>query len=675
MCMVNTMVISKREKEIIEILCKAQSAIRMEEIADSLHVSARTIYREIPQVTQYFQSYGLELQTISKKGLLIHGDTSQILKDLHSQTDLEWTSADMRMDAIFLYLALQEDYIKAEAIAYDNQVSVSTVRKDIDSINEKLKESDCSIQTKKGNGYLLEGSLIDKNHLIMNCLLRNIKEENLIFFLEGKEESGNIFLKRIEHYYLTIQTCHVLLKEILQGKAYFGDHEYILFLLLLSFMIQARIDEKPYSEIGKIQLDDRKDISDIVKRINACFAMCLTLEEQDYIQWAIYITVHQKDNELDLFADSRLNRRIHEFVAYVEEHMGIHLPKDSEMIMGLYVHMDKAIHRIRSGISVSNPLAQQTKEEYKELFEVISQGLKEVFADLYFPDDEIGYLLFYFAVALDQVIKRAFKILVVCSGGMGSSRMLASRVMQEIPEVRIEKVTSLIELSTENLENYDLILSTIPLYIDKSRYMLVSPLLNNQELQRVRDEIRRHKYGKLRKIDQRELAQHRLQKANSVEKLAHINRLSTAGLNLVGKFLFYDYSEYKNPFEDMCQTLEKNGFDSSKIVNEDFDSVFLIPTTKILYCEKRIEALPTSICFVHRYQENIFGFGEEYQFILYFLNPAEIQKFEKEMLFHLIQMLLEDKDALRYIETGKQEKAQEMMAYQINSFIQIFIGL
>lgn len=206
MCMVNTMVISKREKEIIEILCKAQSAIRMEEIADSLHVSARTIYREIPQVTQYFQSYGLELQTISKKGLLIHGDTSQILKDLHSQTDLEWTSADMRMDAIFLYLALQEDYIKAEAIAYDNQVSVSTVRKDIDSINEKLKESDCSIQTKKGNGYLLEGSLIDKNHLIMNCLLRNIKEENLIFFLEGKEESGNIFLKRMEHYYLTIQT-------------------------------------------------------------------------------------------------------------------------------------------------------------------------------------------------------------------------------------------------------------------------------------------------------------------------------------------------------------------------------------------------------------------------------------------------------------------------------------
>lgn len=662
--------ISKREKEIIEILCKAQSAIRMEEIADSLHVSARTIYREIPQVTQYFQSYGLELQTISKKGLQVIGDTSQVLKDLHIQTDLEWTSVDMRMDAIFLYLALQEDYVKAEAIAYDNQVSVSTVRKDIDSINEKLQESDCSILTKKGNGYYLEGSILEKNHLIINCIQRNIKDETIIFFLEGKEKSGNIFLKRIAPYHLTINTCHILLKELLEGVSYYGDHEYIRFLLLLSFMIQAHLDGQEYKEVGEVHLNEKKDISEIVKKINACFAIRLTLEEQAYIQWAIYITIHQKGIESNAVSNQKLNKKIHQFVAYVEEHMGIHLREDSEMMIGLYVHMDKAIHRIRSGISVSNPLAQQTKEEYQELFEVISQGLNEVFPELYFPDDETGFLLFYFAVALDQVMKRAFKILVVCSGGMGSSRMLASRVTQEIPEVRIEKVTSLIELSTENLENYDLILSTIPLYIDKSRYMLVSPLLNNQELQRVREEIRHHKYGKLRKIDQRELVQHRLEKANSVEKLTHINRLSMAGLNIVGKFLFYDYQQCETPFSDMCQTLEKNGLKIDSIKDEDFDSSFLIPTTNILYCEKRIDSLPTSLCFVHRYQDMVSGFGEDYQSIIYFLNPKNIQKFEKEMLFHLIEMLLEDKDALRYIETGQQEKAQEMMAYQINSFIQ-----
>lgn len=662
--------ISKREKEIIEILCKAQSAIRMEEIADSLHVSARTIYREIPQVTQYFQSYGLELQTISKKGLQVIGDTSQVLKDLHIQTDLEWTSVDMRMDAIFLYLALQEDYVKAEAIAYDNQVSVSTVRKDIDSINEKLQESDCSILTKKGNGYYLEGSILEKNHLIINCILRNIKDETIIFFLEGKEKSGNIFLKRIAPYHLTINTCHILLKELLQGVSYYGDHEYIRFLLLLSFMIQAHLDGQEYKEVGEVHLNEKKDISEIIKKINACFAIRLTLEEQAYIQWAIYITIHQKGIESNAVSNQKLNKKIHQFVAYVEEHMEIHLREDSEMMIGLYVHMDKAIHRIRSGISVSNPLAQQTKEEYQELFEVISQGLSEVFPELYFPDDEIGFLLFYFAVALDQVMKRAFKILVVCSGGMGSSRMLASRVTQEIPEVRIEKVTSLIELSTENLENYDLILSTIPLYIDKSRYMLVSPLLNNQELQRVREEIRHHKYGKLRKIDQRELVQHRLEKANSVEKLTHINRLSMAGLNIVGKFLFYDYQQCETPFSDMCQTLEKNGLKIDLIKDEDFDSSFLIPTTNILYCEKRMDSLPTSLCFVHRYQDMVSGFGEDYQSIIYFLNPKNIQKFEKEMLFHLIEMLLEDKDALRYIETGQQEKAQEMMAYQINSFIQ-----
>lgn len=101
------------------------------------------------------------------------------------------------------------------------------------------------------------------------------------------------------------------------------------------------------------------------------------------------------------------------------------------------------------------------KKDYEELFGIIREGADRIFQDDFFPDDEIGYLVLYFAVSLDKVMKRSFRILVVCSGGMGSSKMLAHRVEQEIPEICVSKEVSLVGFGQENLDEYDLILSTI----------------------------------------------------------------------------------------------------------------------------------------------------------------------------------------------------------------------
>ena len=72
--------------------------------------------------------------------------------------------------------------------------------------------------------------------------------------------------------------------------------------------------------------------------------------------------------------------------------------------------------------------------------------------------------------------------------------MLAHRVEQEIPEICVSKEVSLVGFGQENLDEYDLILSTIPLYIDKRNYLKVSPLLSSNELEQIHEAIKRHKY-------------------------------------------------------------------------------------------------------------------------------------------------------------------------------------
>ena len=114
-----------------------------------------------------------------------------------------------------------------------------------------------------------------------------------------------------------------------------------------------------------------------------------------------------------------LDSKIHTFIEYVEDRMGLQLIRDKELKESLYVHIERALTRIRSGMCISNPLIEDVKKDYEELFGIIREGADRIFQDDFFPDDEIGYLVLYFAVSLDKVMKRSFRILVVCSGGMG----------------------------------------------------------------------------------------------------------------------------------------------------------------------------------------------------------------------------------------------------------------
>lgn len=103
---------------------------------------------------------------------------------------------------------------------------------------------------------------------------------------------------------------------------------------------------------------------------------------------------------------------------------------------------------------------------------------QQLFGTQYVLADEIGYLVTYFAIALDKLIQRSFNVLIVCSSGMGSAKMLASRVEQEIPEITVKKVTSIIDMERLDLTHFNLILSTVSLEIQGHDFLRVSPLLS-----------------------------------------------------------------------------------------------------------------------------------------------------------------------------------------------------
>src|SRR5699024_648936 len=130
------------------------------------------------------------------------------------------------------------------------------------------------------------------------------------------------------------------------------------------------------------------------------------------------------------------------------------------------------------GMNIKNPLVDEIEKDYSQIFKVIEAGVKHVFPDLIFPREEIAFLVLHFASALLRVEENVqLKALVICSSGIGTSKMLATKINRHFTEIADVENHSLFDLDKITLSDYDLIVSTVPIKHIKQEYILASPIL------------------------------------------------------------------------------------------------------------------------------------------------------------------------------------------------------
>src|SRR5699024_699511 len=123
---------------------------------------------------------------------------------------------------------------------------------------------------------------------------------------------------------------------------------------------------------------------------------------------------------------------------------------------------------------------------------LLEDAVEHIYPDIIFPDDEIGYLVFHFAAALlkDETTAN-FRALVICSSGIGTSKILATRLKQHIPEIKHVKNMSMFDVDESIMEQNDIMISTIPLPDVTQDYILTSPMLTEDEIGKIRHIIRK----------------------------------------------------------------------------------------------------------------------------------------------------------------------------------------
>lgn len=689
------MLMSTRTKEMIHIVTAEKGFITIKDIASKMGISERTVYREIPEVTDVFSQYGITLETVSKKGIRILGEPDKIrrlFRELDATAHVQIVDPKERISFIILALLHEDDSIKSEALAIDLETSLPTIRNDLKKIGKIVPEYNLKLVQKKGEGIRLSGSQVLKDHLLVNLLMKNIEIENLLMWMEGNLDKSHPFvLKMMEYGYEEVfQKCHNLFRnfnEYLEQKGlHMEDQGYLEFVMLMGLLVlRHRIGMTEYGKefrskhIGK---NEQRAAEYIVHKIRKEFHVIIEETEIDYILWLLHISISTSSGKEKVTKNFILQPKIVEFVEKVEERMGIFLSQDQKLMDGLLTHMDKALRRTRSGMSISNPIIREIEKDYKQLFSIIKDSVSEVFPEDYFPDDEIGYLVLYFAVSLDNITKKTFRVLVVCSSGMGSSKMLASRLEREIPEIYVRKIVSLIGLGKEDLSEYDLILSTIPLYLEAEAYLKVSPLLNKQELEMVKEKIRRHKHKTLKRIEEREKSAKRRESEDGMTALLHLNKFTEFSLQLLNDFMLCQIEDNVNQdiiYDVILQWTKNIGMNLEKDKLREYyqskrakECYFVIPSTGVGYFECFLECITKPallVCYFGGQEVEDWQSDEKIRAITVLFYPRKMEGVEREFVESITDVIIEDVDIIQLIEQGDEEGIKRCLSHRFLEYI------
>jgi len=147
-------------------------------------------------------------------------------------------------------------------------------------------------------------------------------------------------------------------------------------------------------------------------------------------------------------------------------------------------------------VRISNPLLSEMKKDYPALFDLVDRGMKKIFVEDEIPEEEVGFVAMHFGAALDRGQGNfPNSVLIICPSGIGSSKILASRLEREFPQIRRLHNASLFDLNGLDENEFDLVVSTVPLQIPDESYVQVRPLLSEDEVGRIRDHLREKLLG------------------------------------------------------------------------------------------------------------------------------------------------------------------------------------
>lgn len=536
--------LTKRQKELLELLAQQSDFQTVEYFASKLGVSKRTTHSELRIIEDYLQSSGEYLEKKRGVGIAIKRFKEvEAIEEKKEASDI-YNTFNRRVE-IMNILLFKEKVVSFNHLSDSFMVSKTSIIKDFEFIMKILNVGSRIKLCSDIHGTSLIGSEedIQKALLQFNRYLLNNSE----LYDEDFAEK----IKLLDTYYgeSLINVCSNILYTYIRENVNAISDYYVQNILNIFIILVFRIAKGHHIEELK-----RTDASETTiffeeSAVRMLHKAALRLELTYTNEDVHYLSLQLISNRFEPLPEEEVDEVIVErLLSRVSAALNINFASDQKLEEQLKNHIPPMIYRLRSNNKTENPFTSQIKNEFSLTFNVIWVVLSEYEQELgiSFNEDEIAFLTMYFQAAIERA-RMNRKILIVCQMGIATSELLINRIKNVLPSLDTFEVASVAELEQMPLNEYDLIISTIKVDIPKNQVILVSPFLTKEDIERIK---------------QSDL----LPKAeNNVLKLVRAHHL----MKFVDKdfvFVNTDFSSKEELIEQVGEVLIENGFVTQQFI-------------------------------------------------------------------------------------------------------------
>lgn len=695
------MYITARERQILEILLTETDETTVKDLADKIGVSGRTVHRDLKNVEDILKEYELSLQKKSGVGVQITGDPNKIRElelFLFNLFHTEYTP-DERQTIILCELLEANGPVKLLGLANDLNVTIATVSADLTKLEEKLHASRLSLIRKRGYGVELEGDEGAKRRAMSHLISEYLDESEILSLArENIQKRSSQQINSISERLLGLVekqkliTVEKIVDSIVQDLPFvMADSAYIGLVVHLALAVE-RIQKGEGITINQAYVENQHDSKEykfaekIVAELEKVFKIEIPQAE------VAYITMHLKGAKLrhdhEYFAEDtsfQAGVKTRNLIDYVGKRTGRDLSDNRSLFEGLVMHLKPAIYRIKQKMGISNPLLEKIMRDYPELFSLVKEAVQQVFHEYEVPDEEIGYLVMHFgAVLLGSKDLGNVKVLVICSSGIGTSKMLVTRLQREFPELKQVQNVSLMEFKKMETDDYSFIISTIPIPDYHLDYILVSPILNKEEIEKIRSFINEqlivNSSEKNLAITLNEAVNKRtaavlIEELSAIKEYAHTIGSILAGFELkeLAPLQTKEILEYA-----LSDLFEKNKIQDIEAVihsineREKLGGLGIPETTMALYHTRSHHVLEP-IFTIYTVAEPIEVLGMDgnkmgMKSLVLMLSPEEASERVLEVLSSLSSLLIESEESISVFQSNDQGRIETLLTRRFDQF-------
>ncbi|RII32743.1 PRD domain-containing protein [Clostridium chromiireducens] len=658
-----------------------EGTFNIKRIQKDLDISERTILREISSINKNLKKNGAVIFNDEDMNLSISGNKDNIgeIKKSLEMIPIPWIfSKEQRQIVIICELLVSKEPLKASYFCHKFNVVMGSISLDIDAIEERLLSKNLCVIRKRSYGISIQGSEWNKRNTLVELFFDFKVFEDLVAFLYDEKVDpiittffnvifGNEVVKLVKD----------VLRKIDLGYLKGNDVKYLSLFIQVLLSIRKTENEEVISLPDEIKnnilsLQEYKAIQhlgEVLEKNN------ISIPEDELVYLCLYLSDYKvlfNNNNL-IESDINYENISKEVTEEISKKIHVDIAKDEQLIKDLAQHFRQTFYMLNLGLKVINPLINEIKEHYSELYKIIKNTCRLVFSRYNFkiPPEEVGYITMHIAVSVQkqQARLKNIKVLVVCPSGIGTARILCNKVKALFNDIGVIDVVSLHDINNIiNKNEYDLILSTVPVnFKEKENVIVVSHFMTEADIENISNFIFNFKAKNNKKESElfeetrdNDVTNDEYELANNMVKNFQLKKSDSKSFVDLIDFIVEDLREIniardKEIIRELIFKREENGN-------------VVIPGSRVALIHTRSDTITSPFVGVYRINTPLdmksIGFSTEQvdTFIVMFARNAE-SNYILKILGKISVSLIEKKE---FIETLKLSNAIDIRDYLIN---------